>query len=232
MTVSSSKTICVYLMVMSIMLVVGLGPQNAWAQPVLNLPTGPVTLVVYDGAPISYFSTVLSNVPAGYDVTNGTYPGWCIEEPIFITEGVEHTVTLYSSYDPSLPAHLQDPDWDMVNYLLNHKQGDSYDIQNATWYFVNGGNMPTSLAGQAMVNDALANGEGFIPVGSQVIAVICDTGIDEHDQRSIIEVEPPRLVGGEILAVNTLESLAPFLILSAVLVAGTIGVLFTHPRRW
>ena len=191
MATSTGKKLGLFSLVMSIVLVV-LGNQIAWAQPQLNLPPGEVTLVVYDGAPISYFSSVLSNVPAGYDITNGTYPGWCIEEFIWIADGVEYNVTLYSSYDPSLPVYLQDPDWDMVNYVLNHKQGNSYAIQNATWYFIDGGNMPSSSEGQAMVNDALANGEGFIPGPGQVVAVIAA----DDTQNVIIEVRLPRLVGG------------------------------------
>ena len=82
-------------------------------------------------------------------------------------------------------------------------------------------------ADKAMVNDALANGEGFIPVGGQVIVVICDTIADEQD--NIIEIRLPPTVGGEILSVNTLELVAPFLLLSALVVAGIVGVLFKHP---
>jgi len=211
----------------SMLFLLGISSREALAQPYLNLPEEPVTMVVYDGTPISYFLITLSNVPAGYDVTNGTYFGWCIEEYIFLTLGEEYTVSLYSSYDPDLPAYLQDDDWDMVNYILNHKQGDAIAIQQAIWYFVNGGNMPSSPEGQAMVNDAKNNGEGFIPEPGQVIAVICDTdGGDDHPQHTIIEVERPLLVGGEILSVNALELVAPFLLPSLSIIAGIIAVLF------
>jgi hypothetical protein len=226
MIATTRKRMLLYFVLASTLFAVGLSPKEGWTQPTLNLPVVPVTMAAYKNDPISKFSIVLSNVPAGYDVYNRAYLGWCIEEFIFLTEGVEYDVYLYSSYDPALPVALQDDDWDMVNYILNHKQGDAIDIQNATWYFIDGGNMPSSSEGQAMVNDALANGEGFIPEPGQVIAVICA----DETQNVIIELRLPRLVGGEILAVDALRLVAPFLPLSILVVAGTIGVLFKRLR--
>jgi len=226
MIATTRTRVILYLLLASTLFTVGMLPKDVWAQPTLNLPVEAVTMVAYENYPISKFSIVLSNVAAGYDVANGTYLGWCIEEFVFLDVDVEYDVFLYSTYDPALPVALQDDDWDMVNYLLNHKQGDAIDIQNATWYFVNGGNMPTSPEGQAMVNDALTNGEGFIPGPGQVIAVIAA----DETQNVIIEIRLPRLVGGEILAVNTVKLVTPLLLLSILIVAGTIGVLSKRPR--
>jgi len=219
----TKKKACLYLAIISVIFVLGILPQKAWAQPMLRLPEEPVTMVIYNGT-VSYFSTVLSDVPPGYDVTNGTYLGWCVREFVLIETGVEYNVTLYSSYDPNMPDEFKDDDWDMVNYILNHKQGYVMDIQEAIWYFVDGGSMPSNSAGQAMVNDALMHGEGFVPGPGQVIAVICDTS--DEEQLTIIEVKRPPVVGGEILSINTLEVIAPFLLVLILAIVGISGFLF------
>lgn len=162
--------------------------QAAQAAPLVSVPSDPVNMKVWPGAN-SYLDTTLSNVPPGYDVTNGTYPGWCTDKNAWISPNPTYTVTLHSSYELGLPAHLQDEDWDMVNYILNHKHpnADLYDIQDAIWYFIGGGSYPSDAEAIAMVEDALANGEGFVPAVGQVVAVICDAG--PRVQQSIIEVE-------------------------------------------
>jgi len=142
----------------------------------LNLPSTPITIEVSNGTE-SYFNTQLSNVPAGYDVTNATYHGWCVDRTVIMTRSPAiHAVRLYTSTNP--PEQLATEKWDMVNYILNHKQGTPGDIQQAIWYFINmvGNYTPTSTIARAIVNDTLANGNGFIPGNDQTIAVICFPG--------------------------------------------------------
>ena len=142
----------------------------------LNLPSTPVTIEVSSGTE-SYFNTTLSDVPSGYDVTNGTYLGWCVDTTAQMGRSpATHEVELYSSISP--PGTLASEKWDMVNYILNHKQGTMDDIQQAIWYFINmlgtsGNYTPTSTVAWAIVNDTLANGTGFVPQTGQTIAVIC-----------------------------------------------------------
>lgn len=138
----------------------------------LHLPSTLVTVVVTNGTE-SYFNTALSNVPSGYDVTNETYLGWCIDRTTEMTRNVTFEVALYSSLSP--PGNFSSVRWDMVNYVLNHKQGNMEDVQQAMWHFVNmvGNYTPTSLTAQAIVNDTLANGTGFTPTTGQNVAVIC-----------------------------------------------------------
>jgi len=143
-----------------------------------SLPTDLVTAQFFNPGPTSYWQTVLSNVPDGYSVADGPYLGWCVEQDHYIYSGSIHNVRLYSSYDPGMPSYALDPDWDMVNYIINHKNPNAtlYDIQDAIWYFIDGGNYPAGAYGQAMVEDSLANGEGFRPTlcEGEVIAVILD----------------------------------------------------------
>jgi hypothetical protein len=165
--------------------------------PTLNLPP-PTTIVILEASngTQSYFSVKLSDVPSGYDVTNATYLGWCIDQTAEMTRSpATHTVVLYSSLSP--PGDLANENWSMVNYILNHKQGAAQDIQEAIWYFINlnHGYSPKSDVAWTMVNDAKTNGAGFVPTETQIAAVIAypihATNPDEV-QISIIEVTIPQ----------------------------------------
>jgi len=153
----------------------------------IDLPPDPVTLqVAYPGSNC-YYNVILSDVPSGYHVSNGVYTGWCVDEYHFIRNGEVYNATLYSSYDPDNPH--PDDDWDMVNYILNHKRGSCGDVQEAVWYFVDGGNWPSDPDAQAMINDAKDNGEGFVPGPGQTLAVVA--WIDDNTQVPILEVIVP-----------------------------------------
>lgn len=165
----------------------------AAVEEALNLPITPVTIEVSDG--VDYrFIVELSGVPTGYDVDDGSYPGWCVDlRSPMARSPATHTVILYSSGDPS--GELVDERWDMVNYILNHKQGSADDIQQALWYFVHMDNedyTPTSAVAWTLIDDAEANGAGFVPGFGEIIAVICYPVVvfpgQEDVQISIIEV--------------------------------------------
>jgi hypothetical protein len=159
----------------------------------LNLPPAPVTIEVYNGTK-SYFDTVMSNVPTGFDVVNETYLGWCVDKRYLMPRSpVTHQVTLFSSRNP--PLNLSSEKWDMVNYILNHKQGNPEDIQQAIWYFVNmvGNHSASSTKALAMVDDAKVNGTGFVPGIDQIVAVICYT-TEPNTQISVIEARIPTLI--------------------------------------
>lgn len=148
--------------------------------PLSYQQANPVTVVLHNGQPVSFATAALSNVPAGYIVTNGNYLAWCVEYDALIREDYPLNPTLYLSTDPALPAELQSPNWDMVNYILNHKQGTAIDVQNAIWHFIGGpvdpadpdGYYPPSATALALIADATANGEGFVPGPGQVVAVV------------------------------------------------------------
>jgi len=156
----------------------------------LNLPPTPVRIEVFDGTE-SYFITKLMDVPEGYDVSNGTYLGWCIDTRVEMARSpAQHLVKLYSSLNP--PGDLANESWDMVNYILNHKRGNATDIQQAIWYFINldTAYTPTSEVAWEIINDALSNGEGYVPSYGEKIAVICypQYVLPSEVQISIIEV--------------------------------------------
>ena len=142
----------------------------------VTLPPGVVTAVFQNPGPVSYWKTTLSNVPAGnYNVHNGDWVGWCVSETTFIVPGLPYTIQLMSSYDPMnpWPGNHGPHDWPCVNWIINHKgnypTATINDIQGAIWYFLDGGQMPGGI-GNTIVNDALANGQNFVPSTGQVVA--------------------------------------------------------------
>ncbi len=160
--------------------------ELSYAGDALKLPSTPVMIEVCDGAE-SHFSTLMSNVPQGYDVSNGRYFGWCVDKRYLLARSpVVHEVVLHSSLSPSV---MGNESWDMVNFILNHKQGTAEEVQEAIWYFVNLNEVftPSTNSSWAMINEALVNGEGFVPSRQQVVAVICRP-TQPNEQVSIIEV--------------------------------------------
>jgi len=156
-----------------------------------NLPSTMVQLTAVDGT-TSYFISTLSSVPAGFDVQNETYPGWCIDRSVTMIRGVSHNVVLYSSLSP--PSALSGINWNAINYILNHKQGTMMDVQQAIWHFTDALSSISPTA-QAMVDAANAN-PGYDPLGGEVLAVICLPQDDPGAQNSIIELRAPCLGTG------------------------------------
>lgn len=153
------------------------------------------------GGPDSTFLTTLSGVGAGFDVQDGDYNGWCVED-----NGVPPTDlgTLYDSTDSTanLPLLLQQVPWDKVNYVLNHKGlATVEDIQIALWMLAYGASsVPVTPGAQALLDAANANGAGYVPGPGGVVAVIIySDGIqaigNTSIQESIIEVTPPPVEG-------------------------------------
>jgi len=185
-----------------------LGVTVAFAVCLLNLPTDTVlaTHGPWNQGANSTLDITLSDVDPGFDVTNGTYTGWCLEDNHQPNAPQNTEVTLLDSTCPPFPpVDYNSIPWDEVNYLLNHKLGTFEDIQSALW-IVAGTNdpqnptFPTTPAVDAMVHDAQTNGVGFEPDAGQAAAVILyGDGIGlEGVQDSIIEVEVPTSPGCDI----------------------------------
>ncbi len=164
----------------------------------LKLPTSDVNIEVVDGS-VSHFETTVSNVPAGFDVGNGTYLGWCVDQNTSMARAPAlHLVNLYSSLNA--PGEMADKNWTMVNYILNHKQGYSAtSIQEAIWYFVDlsGVYVPQDQGALALINDTLAHGSNFVPAKNQTVTVICypatQSVTDYQVQISVIEVNQSQI---------------------------------------
>ena len=145
--------------------------------------TNPVCYLAADGQPNTFAQLTLGGMPAGFTVTNGAYAAWSAAYPSTMPPNAICQVRLFDSLG-LLPSHLQSTNWDLVAYILNHKQGTPDDIQGAIWHFVGGpvtpGDprfSPPSATTLDIIADALANGEGYTPAQSgQLAAVILDAG--------------------------------------------------------
>jgi hypothetical protein len=131
-----------------------------------------------------YFSTTIS--AGGTPSLSGTLTGWCIDSEHTIYTGTEYLAQVYSSYEDLLAAH---PNFDqvdkpenlpLVNYIINAYEVPTYsdcDIQWAIWKVIDddprspcGGNDET--VAQMIADDAIENGQGFVPGCDDKVAVI------------------------------------------------------------
>ena len=177
-------------------------PTNNVVPPVDDqmTSTNPICVSMVDGLPLSFLKATLVNVPDGYVVTNGMYPGWCVDYEAVIQINQLYKPILYLSTAP-LPPHLQDTNWNKINYILNHKQGSGKDIQGAIWHFIGGpvppddpdGYFPPSATTANIVADTEANGCDFMPGIGDIVAVILDIPDfnGQRIQRNIIEALCP-----------------------------------------
>jgi len=182
--------------VFSTVAVIVLGVGVAFAAGLLNLPTGFVTVNhgPWRVAPYSTLEITLSDVPDGYDVSNGTYIGWCIEDNLADDPGPNYPVILMDSTNPSSfepPCdNYADIPWDRVNYLLNHKLGSKWDVQRALWVVAETDYYPRTITthAAAMIADTAANGEFFVPGPGQTVAVaLCADGLSGDVDESAIQ---------------------------------------------
>lgn len=166
----------------------------AWSP---SLPTNSVTIEIVNLTYHEYpFSIDLSDVGSGFDVSNKSYVGWCVDAQHNSDRGVKHAFMLYSSYDVDAPLPAEE--WDMINYILNNKLGTGADVQAAIWYFVNARNYywPTSgftpsTETETMVANALAEGEGYTPSEGDYFAVVAIPTENELLQKMVIETVVP-----------------------------------------
>jgi hypothetical protein len=163
-----------------------------------DLPASPITFKLVEGKQ-TYFDTTLLDVPPGYTVTNGTYVGWCIQFDIKIRPDTEYKANLHFCYGDAVPDYLRPFDWKKVNYILNHKHnGTAMEVQNAIWYFIGrpaGQPLVLNRVSQEIVNDALVNGDCYVPQPGDHVAVVVDTGETANVQWNIIEITLPESSG-------------------------------------
>ncbi|MCK5030325.1 MAG: PKD domain-containing protein [Thermoplasmatales archaeon] len=160
--------------------------------PVENLPSG-VTLTAYHPGSSSYFDSIISDVPLGYDIMNGAYKGWCVQMWVYIPLEQPNTVDLYSSCDDEgMPESFQNENWSKINYVLNHNNGNQKDIQTVIWYYTNGdfdpfdGYNTSDPDVQVMIDEADTYGEDFCPDDGEIVAILADAGPSK--QRIIVEI--------------------------------------------
>ena len=170
-------------------------PLNA-ETPDLNLPPSTVDVrMLAKYGTVAWFDMILSGIPEGYDITNGVYQGWCIQEDVYMIRNVNHAIVLYSSYDPDMPENYKDEDWNKVNYVINNKNGYNKDsIQEVIWYYIDESDTsdPDAIA---LIEEANQYSD-FIPKPGELIAILVEgyyTGNDTTIQRTFLELEIPAI---------------------------------------
>ncbi len=164
----------------------------------MKLPTSTVTVTV-GPAGVYPFQIVLSGVPKGYDVINNfAYNGWCADLLTAIQQNTLYTATLSSSLCNHPPEYTP-TQWNMVNYILNNKQGTSEDVQAAIWIVLGftpgqiqsnagSGFSYDSATANAMVCAAKAHGGCFDACFDKIVAVIVTV---QGSQTTILELQNP-----------------------------------------
>jgi hypothetical protein len=170
----------------------------------VHLPPNQVTMKVFSST-TSYFRTRLSNVSEGYEVSNGNYTGWCTDSDHTINYNTAYQVTLYSSYNQSLPTHLYHQNWSKVNYILNHKSRCSWQqVQYAILYILDFGDQGLNSEGWSVVNNAIQYGGNYVPGGGDIIAIIADAGLIV--QRTVFElIVPTYNLSLSVIGMGTIE---------------------------
>jgi len=116
--------------------------------------------------------------------------GWCIDTDNVIYQNVNYTANVYSSYDETLPEDLVEypENLDLVNYIINQgfvgqpsACGGNYtygDVQRAIWALIEDEQDTAGLGSWSqcrvdeILDDASANGEGFVPGCGDVVAIV------------------------------------------------------------
>jgi len=154
-------------------------PPNLLLPPWMNLPDDIAFTIVQFPGNTSYFDILLGSLPAGFDITAGTYAAWCADK--FHTIGVGPTYCMdarSSLYPAMLPAPWNTPvkidQIGRVNYLFNHLDDlgpyNKYDMQDALWHIFDGVPILPGSVAQGIVDAAVGHGD-FTPLPAGYCAV-------------------------------------------------------------
>ena len=156
------------------------------------LPEQVSMMAVHPGGD-SYFNTSI----AGGTMLDGIYDGWCIDQG-HPNRSIWHTADVYSSYEelPDIENIDYPENLDLINYIINNYTGDKNpynmcEIQRAIWTLIDSdpyldcGSYDQDRV-EEIIDDAVENGEGFVPACGDSVAVILVP--DPSMQMTIIQV--------------------------------------------
>src|SRR5262249_19239663 len=128
--------------------------------PSLTFPPGAsVGVISQNTAPnsASFLTLQVSGAGStGFSVTDGNYPGWCIDNPDSNVLEVAMAFPMISSYDRAASSLFPANPWPKISYVLNHKQNATFqDVQQAIWMLIFGnsaGHFPVTPAVTTMLS--------------------------------------------------------------------------------
>lgn len=163
-------------------------PEAASDAPRIKIPSSPVHMFIRSGQQ-SRFELFFLDVKYDYDLVDFEfYKAWCLERGKAIRRNAQHSVKLYSCYDPDLPEQFRAIPWNPINYIINHKRGSKKVIQQAIWYVVENGRAPAGEEARELAGEALEKGGDFKPSDGQLMAVVCHA---EGKQLVFLELAVP-----------------------------------------
>ena len=158
-------------------------------EPTVYLPTTTVRMIPNDGSN-AWFDFTMSEIPPGYDITNGVCPGWCVQYSKQMEEG-DHPVELKSCYADNLENGFQYIDWEKINYIINHKQGKSREnVQRAIWFFTDNISITGYPDAQEIVEATNVSSPGYVPQAGEILAIAVE-GATERLQLAFLELTIP-----------------------------------------
>ncbi|HEY3827207.1 MAG TPA: SdrD B-like domain-containing protein, partial [Bryobacteraceae bacterium] len=130
-----------------------------------------------------FFTVTFSGLPAGLTLKNQSYMAWCPDFFGDFTQNNNSTpYTPYNTYGNSLPVNAQSPNWDKVNWLLNHQPTGAqatWILQQVMWRLLAGQYAPAAQgyplpepATDNLYNQALTQGAGFVPAPGQLMGIM------------------------------------------------------------
>ncbi len=159
------------------------------ALPRTKLPETPVQMYIMRGHD-SRFKLFFIDITYGYDLVDFEYYGaWCLQKNKKIRRNSMHQVTLHDCYDPNVPPQFRNVDWNRINYIINHKQGPKYAIQEAIWHFSGTGSKHLSEEAVELIDEANEKGTDYKPGAGELLAIICQP---ESGQAVFIEYLIPK----------------------------------------
>jgi hypothetical protein len=182
--------------------------------PMPELPDDTVTYRGYHFGTMSYWNIRFFDpvtLPPGSFMLGGIeyWAGWCVDRHHTMFTNHPYDVTLYSTYDADIPAFGQNDNYDLINYMLTQRRNNGSGIwnqnwnnngiktqfQDAVWKFSDGIDPPSGSLAEAFVNDAIANGDEFIPGPGEFYGILLypDTSTNNNSvraQMNIIEIDP------------------------------------------
>ena len=161
-------------------------PPDYVFAPWMNLPVNATyTITGFPATHGGYVDATLSNIPSGYEISNGVYASNCADHQTLIYVGTPYNMNIYSSLYPSLlPTFAQGNKWNKINWLYNHLNYfpgyQWYDIQGAIWLLDNpvwdggaeGGVPSLTTTMMTMKNNMDTYGSNYIPSPGGWAAII------------------------------------------------------------
>jgi len=181
--------------------------EPAYEKPALVLPCGMNLYFEHRDATDSYWELTINSIEGTGDwsepiAVDNTLRGWCVDEYTNIVEGTHDvTVVPYEDRETYHPGNDHAPtgitDWDCVDYIINLHRLNNYDrqeVQDAIWYYVNGGNYPDGAVAQGIIADVNANAVDWVNDGRPPMVDVLWLGVlldpDGTAQLTIIEIDP------------------------------------------